>query len=440
MDLITCPSANQINQYLRGEIVGPLAVQLAAHIKSCSRCLTTAAGPDSYSLMKEPTPSTGTRAVADTQDRNWSSPLSDNVETYSLSFLAPAIGPDEIGWLANYKVYKVLGEGGMGLVLLAEDAHLARPVALKVMKPEIGCYEESRQRFTREARAMAQVKSDHVVTIHQVGEFNETCFIAMELLEGEPLGNYIERVHRPPVGETMRIGKEVALALQAAHGKGLIHRDIKPENIWLEAPAGRVKLLDFGLARPQEPVDKLTMTGMIMGTPSYMSPEQAHARDLDERSDLFSLGSILYQLATGQKPFSAPTLMATLIALVEHMPLAPSYYYPEIPTALDDLILRLLAKDPQDRFQTATEVIAAITAIEGAAAAASATLSASENFTADQTFAQRLNAGMASLSGFTDGTTASTRLGLGTTSFGSTISGQTGIEREAERRQLSVMV
>src|ERR1700691_3445021 len=139
----------------------------------------------------------------------------------------------------------------------------------------------------REARAMAKVKNDHVVTIHQVGEHNDVGYIAMELLEGAPLEELMETHTLPPLRETLRIAREIATALAAAHVQGLIHRDIKPENVWLEAPTGRVKLLDFGLARPQKMDVKLTTSGIIIGTPAYMAPEQARAETIDERTDLF---------------------------------------------------------------------------------------------------------------------------------------------------------
>ena len=167
----------------------------------------------------------------------------------SLSFLSPALEPGELGWLAHYRVVKLLGEGGMGVVLLAKGTHLRRPVALKVIRPEIGQRPANRERFLREARAMAQVRSDHVVTVYQVGQTDDVCYLAMELLEGEPLDRWLERERTPPFDEVLRIGREIALALAAAHARGLVHRDVKPVNIWLEAPARRVKLLDFGPAR-----------------------------------------------------------------------------------------------------------------------------------------------------------------------------------------------
>src|SRR6185295_2591420 len=228
----------------------------------------------------------------------------------SLTFLAPALGPDELGWLAHYRVLKVLGQGGMGVVLLAEDTQLQRPVALKVIRPEIGQSLSNRQRFLREARAMAQVRSDHVVTVHQVGQSGDVCYLAMELLDGEPLDRWLERVSTPPLGEVLRIGREIALALAAAHARGLVHRDVKPANVWLETPARRVKLLDLGLARPQAADACITNPGLVVGTPMYMAPEQARAEPLDGRADLFSLGCVLYQMVTGQPPFQGMTAFA----------------------------------------------------------------------------------------------------------------------------------
>jgi serine/threonine protein kinase/predicted ATPase len=267
----------------------------------------------------------------------------------SLSFLSPALEPDELGRLAHYRVLKVLGQGGMGVVLLAEDTHLQRPVALKVIRPEIGQTPLNRERFLREARAMAQVRSDHVVTVYQVGQADDVCYLAMELLEGEPLDSWLARVVIPPLDEVLRIGREIALALAAAHARGLVHRDVKPANVWLEAPARRVKLLDFGLARPQAGSASLTNPGMIVGTPWYMAPEQARGEPLDGRADLFSLGCLLYQMVTGRPPFQGPTSLAVLSAVISQTPPPASQFNPALPAPLTDLLSRLLAKRPVDR-------------------------------------------------------------------------------------------
>ena len=249
----------------------------------------------------------------------------------SLAFLAPPIDPDEIGWLAHYRVLKVLGQGGMGIVFHAEDTQLQRPVALKVIRPEIGQSLSNRQRFLREARAMAQVRSDHVVTVYQVGQADDVCYLAMELLEGEPLDRWLELVVTPPLDEALRVCREIALALAAAHARGLVHRDVKPANVWLETPTRRVKLLDFGLARPQTDDVNLTNPGMVVGTPMYMAPEQARGEEIDGRTDLFSLGCVLYQMLTGRPPFEGPTTLAVLTAVVTETPPPPHHYNPAIP-------------------------------------------------------------------------------------------------------------
>jgi serine/threonine protein kinase/predicted ATPase len=283
----------------------------------------------------------------------------------SLSFLAPATGPDEIGWLAHYRILKLLGQGGMGVVLLAEDTQLQRPVALKVIRPEIGQSLANRQRFLREARAMAQIRSDHVVTVHQVGQADDVCYLAMELLDGEPLNRLLGRVRTPPLGEVLRIGREIALALGAAHTRGLVHRDVKPANIWLEAPTQRVKLLDFGLARPQTADSSLTNPGMVVGTPMFMAPEQARGESVDGRADLFSLGAVLYLMVTGKIPFEGKTPMAVLTAVIMDTPQPVSHYNPKVPAPLSDLISRLLAKDPRDRPASAEVVCAQLQAMAG---------------------------------------------------------------------------
>jgi serine/threonine protein kinase/predicted ATPase len=285
----------------------------------------------------------------------------------SLSFLSPALEPGELGRLAHYRVLKVLGQGGMGVVLLAEDTQLQRPVALKVIRPEISRTPLHRERFLREARAMAQVRSDHVVTVYQVGQAGDVCYLAMELLQGEPLDYWLARVATPPLDEVLRIGREIALALTAAHARGLVHRDVKPANVWLEAPARRVKLLDFGLARPQVGDASITNPGMVVGTPMYMAPEQARGEPLDGRADLFSLGCLLYQMVAGRPPFRGPTSLAVLSAVVTQTPPPASQFNPALPTALTDLLSRLLAKRPIDRPVSAEAVGEELQAVARAA-------------------------------------------------------------------------
>jgi serine/threonine protein kinase len=278
--------------------------------------------------------------------------------------LAPAQGPGEIGRLGGYRVLKLLGVGGMGAVFLAEDGQLGRRVALKVMLPTLAVNPSARQRFLREARAAAAVEHDHVVAIHQVGEERGMPFLAMALLRGESLEERARREGRLPVSEVLRIGREVARGLAAAHEQGLIHRDIKPANVWLEAPGGRVKILDFGLARGAGDTARLTQQGTILGTPSYMAPEQLDGLAVDARADLFSLGVVLYYLATGVLPFTGRDTVSTLMAVSTKEARPPRQLNPDLPPALEALILRLLAKSADGRPPSARAVVEAIAAIE----------------------------------------------------------------------------
>jgi hypothetical protein len=292
------------------------------------------------------------------------------------AFLAPAQEPGELGRLGLYRVLKLLGAGGMGLVFEAEDPRLQRPVALKVMRPDLAASPRARERFLREARAAAALRCDHVVTVYQVDEARGVPFLAMELLEGETLEARLRREGRLPLAEVLRIGREAAEGLAAAHGRGLVHRDVKPANIWLETRAGepggssprcRVKLLDFGLARAASGSDHGTQPGVIVGTPSYMAPEQARGEAVDARSDLFSLGCVLYDMATGQPPFRGKDTLAVLSALATEEPPPPHELRPELPPALSDLVMRLLAKDPGGRPAGAEAVAQGLRGLQGGA-------------------------------------------------------------------------
>jgi tRNA A-37 threonylcarbamoyl transferase component Bud32 len=235
------------------------------------------------------------------------------------TFLEPPLQGDELGRLANFRVLQLIGQGGMGIVYRADDTRLSRAVALKIMQQRFASDTKIRQRFLREARAMAAIKSDHVVTVYEVGVANDLPFLAMELLEGETLDSLQQKVGRLPSSQVVRIGKEVAHGLAAAHARGLVHRDIKPSNLWLEAPTGRVKILDFGLARLNAEAHPVSQVGLIVGTPAFMAPEQARGEVVDYRADLFSLGCVLYWLCTGQLPFKGTDVLSTLTALATEL-------------------------------------------------------------------------------------------------------------------------
>ncbi len=282
-----------------------------------------------------------------------------------LGVLSPPLFPDELGRLGEYRVLKKLDSGGMGIVFLAEDPALRRRVALKVMRPEIAALPVARHRFLREAQAAAALEHENVVPIYQVGETPQGMpFIAMQFLTGESLADRLDRDGPLPLAEILRVGREIAQGLAAAHAVGLIHRDIKPANIWLYerpgaedgGPRGQVKVLDFGLARSLTGDTGLTQSGALVGTPAYMAPEQANGETVDARVDLFSLGCVLYHMTTGGLPFPGKTQTAVLRAVAEHQPPAPHEVQPGTPPALSALILQLLAKDPNHRPALAREV------------------------------------------------------------------------------------
>jgi hypothetical protein len=279
-------------------------------------------------------------------------------------FLTPPEQLDEIGRLGNYRVLKVLGAGGMGVVFQAEDPALGRKVALKTMLPSLADGGIARQRFLREARTAAAIEHDNIVPIFHVGEERGVPFIAMPLLKGEPLDERLRREPVLPIADVLRIGREAARGLAAAHAAGLIHRDIKPANLWLEGSEGRVKILDFGLARAATEGAHVTQTGDIVGTPAYMSPEQADGQPLDGRSDLFSLGCVLFRSCTGLPPFDGNDMISVIMAVATEHPPPPKEVNSAVPAALSNLIMRLLAKSPAQRPASGEEVATEIAIIE----------------------------------------------------------------------------
>lgn len=288
------------------------------------------------------------------------------VERERYAFLGPPLVSGDLGCLGPYRVVEVLGAGGMGTVFLGMDSNLQRRVAIKAMKPSLAGNPANRQRFLREAQAAAAVKHDHVVTIYHVGEERGVPFLAMECLEGESLETQLQREGKLSVAEAVRIGREVAQGLAAAHKAGLVHRDIKPANLWLESGnRSLVKILDFGLARGFEGGSQLTQTGCILGTPAYMAPEQARAAHLvDHRCDLFSLGCVLYRMTTGRMPFTGDDPMTVLAAVNFETPVAPHALNPAVPVALSNVVMRLLSKEPSGRPSSAEELVGVLASLE----------------------------------------------------------------------------
>jgi WD40 repeat protein/serine/threonine protein kinase len=273
----------------------------------------------------------------------------------TLNFLRASTNPRHLGRLGAYEILDVIGRGGMGVVLKARDSKLERLVAIKVLSPELASSGSARTRFMREAKSAAAVTNDHVVTIHAVEEANGVPFLVMEYIVGVSLEDRIQRSGQLRVEEVLRIGAQAASGLAAAHAQGLVHRDIKPSNILLENGVERVKITDFGLARVAHEA-QATSTNLIAGTPQYMSPEQARGEPVDHRSDLFSLGAVLYAMCVGRSPFRAETPSGAIHRVCNDTPRAISELNPDIPDWLGMIINRLLEKQRDDRFQSASEV------------------------------------------------------------------------------------
>ncbi len=272
--------------------------------------------------------------------------------------------------ISHYRVLERIGSGGMGTVWAAEDLQLGRRVALKFLSPDAARSQAALERFKLEARTASSLNHPNICTIYEVAEVNGEYFIAMEFIEGEPLDRYLAR-RRPDLQELLDLAIQMADALDAAHSRGVIHRDIKPANI-LITPRGQVKVLDFGLAKliadhraAEQPTyaganlpsaEHLTSPGMAVGTTAFMSPEQARGKELDARTDLFSFGAVLYEMATGKIPFDGTTVAVIFDGILNNVPVPPIELNPALPPKLDEIIRTALEKDRDLRYQSAAEM------------------------------------------------------------------------------------
>jgi len=398
MTKLACPSEDRLLALVNGKLAHETTAELNRHIGDCPRCASAVAQlcgnafaqraanldgnrPTTPPKNATPTFASAVDATLSPKDGSEVGPARGGNEW---NFLSPSVQADELGRLGNYRILKVLGRGGMGLVFQAEDPTLGRLCALKVMLPELAQRPEMKERFIREARAAALIEHDNIVPIYQVGEDRGLPFIAMPFLKGASLEDWLEKkgnrrqngaAGKPiAVAQILKLGREIAKGLAAAHERGLVHRDIKPDNIWLDATTGgRVKILDFGLARLNQSdreaaSDKknLTRTGMIIGTPAYMAPEQAQGKmeEIDGRADLFSLGCILYRMCTGRTPFDGDDMISTLVSVAVDQPAPPIQLNPETPPALSALVMKLLEKDRNYRPASASEVQSTLQTIE----------------------------------------------------------------------------
>jgi formylglycine-generating enzyme required for sulfatase activity/tRNA A-37 threonylcarbamoyl transferase component Bud32 len=281
---------------------------------------------------------------------------------------APPPAPAQLDALAErlqaaigdqYKVERTLGAGGFAVVYLVRDLNLKRKLAVKVLSPDLITSKTVLERFRREAETVAQLSHPHIVPLHFIGQKEDLLYLAMECIDGGARADRIEREGKLPVDEVARILREVAGALDHAHRRGVIHRDIKPHNVLIEAETGRSLVTDFGIARTAEG-SSLTASGMMVGTPAYLSPEQVTGATADHRADLYALGVMGYEMLTGQPPFTGPTPTAVLMKRLSGTPTPVGKLRADVPPVIADVIDGCLAQDPAERFQTGAEIVRAL--------------------------------------------------------------------------------
>ncbi len=282
---------------------------------------------------------------------------------------APSVSPEFLrlqgAVKGKYSLDRELGRGGMGIVFLARDVALDRLVAIKLLPPDLTAVPALRDRFLREARTAANLSHPNIVPIHAVEERDGLVFFVMSFVDGETMGVRIRQAGGLGTADTMRVVQEIAWALAHAHARGVVHRDVKPDNVILERDSGRAMVTDFGIARRAER-DPAAAASPVIGTPQYMSPEQAAGRDIDARSDLYSLGVTAFYAATGQLPFASSTAAGFVTKHASEAPPPLGPHAPQLPARFAAAVDRCLAKDPTARFQTAEELAAEIGAARGA--------------------------------------------------------------------------
>ena len=371
-----CPGTRTLREYLSGGLRASDRVAIREHVDECRLCRDAlpaleptwkqkaVEGEEGWTETEIDLTLTG-GFDADEDDHNGPA-LGFRVERVAmvgqeeLRFLQPSNLRGSLGRIGEYEILGLLGRGGMGLVFKAFDASLSRVVAIKVLAPRLASSSQARRRFLREARAAAAINHANVVTIHGVGEQEGMPFLVMECIPGQSLRQRIQS--GPPLNavQVLRISLQVAQGLEAAQRQVVIHRDIKPANIMLEDNIERVKITDFGLARAAVAATDATSTDRIAGTPEYMSPEQVRGEKLDSRSDLFSLGCVMYAMVAGTSPFKGKHPLDSVRRVTEVTPPRLNDLDPSLPKGLADLVQRLLSKDAQDRPGTAGEVVEAI--------------------------------------------------------------------------------
>ncbi len=350
---LACADDAALEALVSGTLTPDRERALEAHLGGCAACRdrldALAASPESWSTVRD---QLSAGVEADGED---AVPPIPALATLIQQILAPSDDDRMLGRLGPYEITGIIGSGGMGIVLKGHDRALDRFVAIKLLSPHLASSGAARQRFLREAKAAAAVVHDNVIAIHGVDEFAGLPYLVMPYCRGTTLEKRVRDAGPMTLREILRVGLQTARGLAAAHAQGLVHRDVKPANILLEDGVERVRITDFGLARAADDAS-LTVTGLLAGTPHYMSPEQALGKPLDARSDLFALGAVLFTLATGKPPFRAESSHAVLRMVTDVEPADVRLANPDMPAWLAAIVGRLLAKDPAARFSSATEV------------------------------------------------------------------------------------
>ncbi|MEZ6087566.1 MAG: protein kinase [Pirellulaceae bacterium] len=345
--------ADRIVALASGEISSDDAAWLETHLDRCESCREALEASVASRDVWDSVRSLNSVSTSDNVDRT---DFADEADLqYYRSMFGPTDNPEMLGRIGTYEIVGLLGSGGMGVVFKGFDAALNRYVAIKILAPHFASNVAAKQRFLREAQAAAAVAHEHVIAIHGVSSYLQTPYLVMPYIAGVSLQQRLAQSGAFTLRETLRIGMQVASGLAAAHAQGLIHRDVKPANILMESGVDRVVLTDFGIACAVDDV-RLTQTDSLIGTPQYMSPEQATDQPLDYRTDLFSLGSVLYETCCGRPAFHAATSYGILRKLSESQPVPLRDINPDVPDWLERLINRLMSKARNDRFESAATV------------------------------------------------------------------------------------
>ena len=353
----SCLSAELLRRLSHDELSPAELKEVEEHVSDCERCRQLLEVPQSDPQWRDEivpilrTPLESPHAAGDHDERGGEGESLESI----LRLLGPTDDPHMLGRIGSYEVVGVIGRGGMGVVFKAYEGALNRFVAIKMLLPHLASFGAARKRFAREGQAAAAVVNDYVLPIYAVAEWKGVPYLVTQYSRGMTLQTRVHSEGPLELKEILRLGMQTARGLAAAHAQGLVHRDVKPSNILLDGSVERALLTDFGLARAVDDAS-ITRTGVIAGTPQYMSPEQARGGSVDARSDLFSLGCVLYFLCTGHPPFRADNSYAILRLITDEEPRSIREINPGIPDWLCSVVQKLMAKQPEDRYASASEV------------------------------------------------------------------------------------